>query len=254
MWNNLLLSHLFPQLCSYAKDPNITVQRACQTENLLSLFHLPLPEEAFQQYQDLGLIINDLQLEQAPDQWIYIWGSALFSSRKIYKHLSGSHQAHPAFRCLWKSCCQNKRKVFFWLLMRDRLSTRELLRRRNMHLDDYNCVLCTSLIEESASHLFLACPFATACWASPGLFIHHPDDPFVTLQLHKAQLQLPFYIVIIITMCLSIWAVRNYLIFRDIQPSMQQCRSISKMEFAQVILRVKAAYQPSISQWLEAFV
>jgi hypothetical protein len=31
------------------------------------------------------------------------------------------------FRWLWKTCCQNKRKIFFWLLLKDRLSTRQLL-------------------------------------------------------------------------------------------------------------------------------
>lgn len=254
MWNNLLLSHLFLQLFSYVKDQTITVQQFCQTENMLSLFHLPLSEEAFQQYHDLGLIINGLQLQQKPDQWTYIWGSALFSSSKVYKHLYGSIQAHPAFRWLWKSCCQNKHKVFFWLLMRDRLSTRELLRRRNMHLDDYNYVLCTSLPEELVNHLFLACPSATACWDSLGLIIQQPDDPSATLQLFRIQLQLSFFMEIIITMCWSVWAVKNDLIFRDVQPSMQRCQSVFKREFAQVILRVKAAYLRRISQWLEAFV
>jgi hypothetical protein len=83
----------------------------------------------------------------------------------------------------------------------DRLSTRELLRRRHMHLDDYNCVLCTSQIKESVTHLFLACSFAIDCWTSLGLSIHHPDDPFAILQLLKTQLQVPFFMEIIVTMC-----------------------------------------------------
>jgi hypothetical protein len=73
------------------------------------------------------------------------------------------------------------------------------------------------------------------------------------LQLLKTQLQVPFFMEIIVTMCWSIWAVRNDQIFRDIQPTIQRCRQIFK-EFAQVILSAKASYQPSISQWLEVFV
>jgi len=57
---------------------------------------------------------------------------------------------------------------------------------------------------------------------------------------------------ILITMCWSIWSVRTDIIFRDIQPSVERCRAIFRKEFAQVILRAKAAYQPLVSQWPEA--
>ena len=83
-----------------------------------------------------------------------------------------------------------------------------------MFLEDYNCVLCTSLIEESVTHLFLVCPFAIDCWASLGRIIL------------RAQLQFPFSMEIIVTMCWSIWAVRNDQIFRD--PTLQRCMSIFK--------------------------
>ena len=61
-------------------------------------------------------------------------------------------------------------------------------------------------------HLFLACPFAIDCWASLGRIIL------------IAQLQFPFFMEIIVTMCWSIWAVRNDQIFRDIQPCRDVCR------------------------------
>lgn len=46
-WNGFSLSTSFPELFSYAKNKNITVQRVCQTTQLHELFHLPLSEEAF---------------------------------------------------------------------------------------------------------------------------------------------------------------------------------------------------------------
>jgi hypothetical protein len=58
---------------------------------------------------------------------------------------------------------RTKENSFFWLLIKDRLSTRELLRRKSMHLDDYNCVLCSLAVEESLVHLFLDCPFSESC-------------------------------------------------------------------------------------------
>lgn len=100
-----------------------------------------------------------------------------FSSHKAYVQLIGTRQVHPAYSWLWKSCCQNKRKVFFRLLMKDRISTRNLLKRKHMALDDYNCAICSIGTEETLIHLFLDCPFAMSCWSTLGLFILNPNDP-----------------------------------------------------------------------------
>jgi len=147
VWNNHLFSHHFPHLFSFVRNQKPTVLQVVHTSNPLDLFHLPLSDEAYHEFQDLLLVLNDFHLQTEPDQWIYIWGSPIFSPKKTYKHLTGSPQVHPVFRWLWKTSCQNKRKIFFWLLLRDRLSTRQLS-RRNIFLEDYN------------THLFLTYPFA----------------------------------------------------------------------------------------------
>jgi hypothetical protein len=44
---------------------------------------------------------------------------------------------------IWKSKCVPKIKFFAWLLLNDRLNTRNMLRRRYKHLDQgYSCALC----------------------------------------------------------------------------------------------------------------
>jgi hypothetical protein len=53
--------------------------------------------------------------------------------------------------------------VFFWLLLKDRLSTRYILRRRNQVIPWYECVLCNLHVEETLKHLFLHCNFARSC-------------------------------------------------------------------------------------------
>ena len=84
-------------------------------------FHLPLYEEAYQQYNQLLIIADSINLQIGSDSWTYIWNSGIFTSKRAYKHIMGHIQVHPAFSWLWKSCCQNKRKFFFWLLLKDRL-------------------------------------------------------------------------------------------------------------------------------------
>jgi hypothetical protein len=54
----------------------------------------------------------------------------------------------------------NLSKVFRWLLLKDRLSTRNIPRRKHMNLDSYNYELRALGVEESTEHLFLHCPFA----------------------------------------------------------------------------------------------
>ena len=157
---------------------------------------------------------------------------------------------HPAFKRIRKSSCQNKHKVFSWLLLKDRISTRELLRRKNMELQDYNCAICQDLVEESLSHLFIGCPFATSCWNWLQLEVDHQLDFMQNLELFRRQLQVPFFPEIIIIMCRTIWKARNGLIFNQVQPLIQESKKEFKQEFALLLLRAKRKYFPSIELWL----
>lgn len=120
----------------------------------------------------------------------------MFSSSKAYKHLTGRALVHPVFSWIWKSTVQHKHKTFFWLLLKDRLSTRGLLRRRNMDLPSYTCVLCAADIEESMHHLFLQCSFAQQCWNILHLHISDPNDLHSSMDNFKPS-----------SICLSLWTL-----------------------------------------------
>ena len=79
-------------------------------------------------------------------------------------YFSCHRENNETFNWLWNSSCQHKHKVFCWLILQDRLSTKELLKRKNLELASYICVLCSKNIEESALHLFAHCKFAKDCW------------------------------------------------------------------------------------------
>jgi hypothetical protein len=85
---------------------------------------------------------------------IYL-GRPFILFQKAYKHLKGSSGAHPIFKWIWKSSCQHKHKVFFWLLIQDRLNTCNILKRKHFHLPSFDCPLCESSQEETRGHLFL---------------------------------------------------------------------------------------------------
>jgi hypothetical protein len=88
-----------------------------------------------------------------------------YISQKAYLQIIGVVDASPIFTWMWKSCTRGKHKFFFFLLLlHDILNTREILRRKNMDLQDYSCVLCTRNIGEYLMHLFFECPFSKWCW------------------------------------------------------------------------------------------
>jgi hypothetical protein len=154
----------FPQLFSFARNASISVQQFI-SQDAYANFFTPLSAIASDQLRRLEASTATLNVDATSyDKWNYIWGSDDFTAHKAYIHLRGSSYAHPVFSWLWKSCYRGRHKFTFWLLLRDRLSTRNILRRKNRVLDDYNCPMCNSSVEETSEHLFLSCPFATWCW------------------------------------------------------------------------------------------
>lgn len=145
LWDDMWLGRIprteFPELYSFTKKPYTSLAEAKISQSLIGTFHLPLSVEAYEQFLQLQDLILQCNQTEEEDTWSYIWGSADFSSKRAYKQLSRSSQAHPTFRWLWKSSCQHNHKVFFWLLIQDRLSTRNILKRKHMSLQSYNCVL-----------------------------------------------------------------------------------------------------------------
>lgn len=251
LWAGKVPRLAFPELYSFAKVRNISLQRMANFDDLTRLFHLPLSEPAFEQLVQLAQDIQNSVFSEEHDVWTYIWGSRHFSSSRIYSHLIGKRVVHPAFKWIWKTFCQKMHIVFFWLLLRDRLSTRNLLKRRNMELPEYNCVLCASLHEETQEHLFLDCHFAQACWHLLGLLIP-AVEPLQVIQELRVQLDVPFAMEVIILMSWCIWMARNDLIFRGILPIVARVKDRFKDEFALVILRAKPQLRPEMSSWLHA--
>jgi hypothetical protein len=129
-------------LFSFAKNPTITVKALLHSTPLISNFHLPFSSEAYHQFLNLESRLNDIHILPEPDLWSFSWGNSLFSAAKAYKVLVGNHGVHPIFKWLWKPKCQMKHKIFFWLLLNDRINTKDLLQRKNYNLDSYTCDMC----------------------------------------------------------------------------------------------------------------
>jgi hypothetical protein len=164
----------------------------------------------------------------------------------------GHSQIHDSYKWLWKSKCQPKHKVFFWLLLKDRLNTRNILRRKNMELASFDCVFCVNSTEETAQHLFLQCPFAGQCWDS--IQIEAPMNtnfPEAVSQI-KDQIQSSFFMETIILMSWSIWKTRNNQIFEGIPPSIGSAKLLFRKELLLLTHRVKDQHLQVLEAWIQS--
>jgi hypothetical protein len=113
-----------------------------------------------------------------------------------------------------------------------------------MSLPDCHCVLYNLGVDEDIFHLLFHCPFSMACWSTLQLTIPNSHDVGFIVESLKAQLYLPFHMENLITMCWSIWSMRNDLIFRNLHHLVNRCKQVFKKEFA-LILRASKGKIPT---------
>ena len=238
------------QSCSPSqKNKAISVAEAKSLGNFHGLFHLPLSEEAYNQYLILQQSLDVLQLSDDKDTWGFIWGSNFFSSSKVYKQLSGHCAVHAAFKWLWRSSCQNKNRVFFsGLSCKIGLIPEACLEEDTWHWRTITVSFAMDKWKETIEHLFISCPFASECWSLINLQVNQNLNPLQNLEWLRLQRKQKFFMEIIILFCWAIWM--NNFIFRQIPPSTQGCKNIFRIELELMLCRSKKKYFPKIQEWI----
>lgn len=135
-------------------------------------FNLPLNAESYIQFLQLQSELDSLTFASLGkgDHWSFVWNSSNYSSRKFYKsNFAGISVPRPVV-WIWKIKCVKKIKVFMWLLIWDRLNTRDMIDRRHCAPVDaiLTCGLCVGS-RETLYHLFFDCPFSKQCWQHLGI-------------------------------------------------------------------------------------
>jgi hypothetical protein len=75
----------------------------------------------------------------------------------------------PFARFVWSNRAPPRVQFFAWLLVQDRIQSRQNLHRKtNVQQQDAACALCGHP-EESADHIIFACPTAAALWHHVGV-------------------------------------------------------------------------------------
>jgi hypothetical protein len=108
-------------------------------------------------------------------------------------------------------------------------------------------------VEETVEHLFLGCPFASSWWSLFNLTIVQ-GDTFQILASLRAQLNVAFFMDIVILIFWSIWTARNGFIFEGRQPDLHSVSEKYKSEFALVILGSKLTNVAPMKLWTDSIL
>lgn len=139
---------------------------------MLDYFRIPMTRQAYNEFLELQNELSEMPpaaLDEN-DSWVFIWGHQRYSSSKFYQYQFRSLQPHRSVTWIWKTKYVPKIKFFAWLLLNDRLNTRNILRRRKKFLEEgYSYVLCQDSVQETIEHLFFDCPSAVSRWYALGI-------------------------------------------------------------------------------------
>jgi hypothetical protein len=158
--DNELLCDKLPRLFSYVLYEDATVAEVANSPNLFSSLDLPILVEAFEELNFVQSITQDLITEHAGlDVRSFPLGNQSYTLAKFYEFLFSALPEDPALSAIWKSKRMPKLRVFGWLLLMDRLNTKDLMLSKNWHVDGgISCVLCTANTVETWEHLFFNVP------------------------------------------------------------------------------------------------
>ena len=118
---------------------------------------MPLSELAYREFNHLSRIMTGISLDVASnDSWQWKHGKkAGFTTNKYYDFVHEPIPANPLLSWIWKSCCTMTIKMFAWLVIMDRVNTKDMIQRRKWKINDGpECVLCPTGALEDRNHLF----------------------------------------------------------------------------------------------------
>jgi hypothetical protein len=253
-WAGRPLSNIFPILFSFAIDTHLSVKDVLNGEDRSQLFALPLSVHAFEEFQSLQAQLDSFRLQPSEhDEWKTIWNDGAYSSSRYYKHCFKDQKASLVFSWIWKSKVMLRIRVFAWLMVSDRLNTRDMIRRRHWNVTDvFHYVLCPTHTTEDWQHLFFKCSFSIRIWNYLQIEWTDGDSYEEVFSAARKDFGKPFFAEVVILACWHIWKQRNEAIFQNILPSFRAWRRCFIHDATLHVHRVKAKHLNSLSSWIDS--
>lgn len=136
----------------------------------------------------------------------------------------------------------DKQKFFFWLLLVDRLNTRELLTRKNFYVETSRHLI----------HLFFSCDFSQNFWMSIGIEWNTDTKTIDMLEEAKERSNIQPFKECLIVGCWSIRKHRNSIIFdRKAKKNLEYCITCFKEHLGTIMKKAKPSTKEGMQSWLD---
>jgi hypothetical protein len=146
-----------------------------------------------------------------------------------------------------------KIKVFAWLLISDRLNTKDMIKRRHWNVtDEYHCILCSSHTYEDRIHLFFECVFSIRIWNYLQIDWSVGDTIEEKFIHARKEFGKPFFTEVVILALWHIWKQRNGLIFQHTRPSFRAWRRDFIHDVYLHKHRVKQKHVSQLQTWIDS--
>lgn len=174
------------------------------------------------QYFPLTIALSEGQL----DDLRWRWGSSgIYSAKSAYQILASGGRVKWEFNHTWSFAIPKTVNIFIFLLLKDKLLTREVLIRRRFTPPDSSCPLCHSGLMETALHLFFQCQHSQRIWNKvaqllncnilvQGTSVQQIWRRCSRLLRHSAVLEKKWQCVFS-SVCWCIWRQRNGMVFEE---------------------------------------
>ena len=248
------LMEIFPGAFSFCLNEDKPVVNILTAEDPSLIFHLPLSTQAREQVREIQQGSMHVLLDrECNDTWECNLGGT-FSSKRYYDHCFRDMVADKAFGWLWNAKSPIKFKMFGWLLMVDRLNTRNMLKHRHFNVagNVYTCMLCPSPPEETVEHLFFNCPFSQHCWDKVGILWPNSGDRLTLIHAGKEGWRRPLFMDIFLLAAWSLLKERNNLYFRRVPHSFHSWLARFKELLALLVHNCKETLRPSLENYIQS--
>jgi hypothetical protein len=241
---------VFPHLYSFVLNEDCSVLQYTEREQNSNHFFIPMSEEAGSELIELQNAIAQTNRDiSSADQWSYVWGQSTYHVKKFYDFFFREVIPNPCLPLIWKTKCVMKQKVFAWLLVRDRLNTRDMLCRRQCPIPDNKCVVCHQ-VQETRDHLFFDCRFSTKCWSILGIHWDRSLELSGRIERAASTWRGSFFLEYVKIGAWNIWKQRNRKHFDSVTPSAQSWLVNFSVDSDLLCSRVKPEHKTIITSFV----
>jgi hypothetical protein len=211
------LADAYPALFTHARRAEASVRHVLGSQLRLA-FAPRLSSVASSELAALTALLDGVVLSDAADVRRCPWEDAAhkLSSSALYNVVVFTGAECEYYKFIWENRAPSKVKFFGWLLVQNRIQTKENLLKKHC-IDSEDCEVCGSGVE-SAAHLIAGCSFSAGFWTRLGVDLAEDDVAYLWQVQPPVHLPARHFNAFLLLCCWRLWKHRHDVVFRSLAP------------------------------------